>query len=57
MMRNMARVYQVATVSETCEEEPIARVHTAIKHQGVNQQFLVLQTPAVYEGYFTHGYG
>ena len=44
-----ARVNQI--VGDTYEEDnPTAHVHAAIEHQGVNQQFSVLQTPAEYEG-------
>ena len=32
------------------DDAPTAHVHAAIEHQGVNQQFSILQTPAEYEG-------
>ena len=32
------------------DQEPVARVYAAVEHQGANQQFAVLQTPAEYEG-------
>ena len=32
------------------DEMPNARLQAAIEHQGPNQQYAVLQTPAEYEG-------
>jgi len=32
------------------EEDEQATIHTAIEHQGPNQQFFVIQTPATYQG-------
>ena len=32
------------------EQEPVARVYIVVEHQGVNQQFALLQTPTEYEG-------
>ena len=43
-----------ATISQICgeevDEEATCHIHAAIEHQGPNQQFSVLQTPAEYEG-------
>ena len=43
-----ARVNQVQAFQE--EEDPHGHINAAIEHQGANQQFSVLQTPAEYEG-------
>ncbi|MCO5560562.1 hypothetical protein L7F22_014177 [Adiantum nelumboides] len=40
-----ARISSIAS-----QEEPTKYVHVAIEHQGTNEQFSVLQTPAEYEG-------
>ncbi len=45
---NAARVKQIQAYQE--EVEPNAHIHAAIEHQGANQHFSVLQTPAKYEG-------
>ena len=37
-------------VKQDQDKELVARVYAAVEHQGVNQQFVVLQTPAEYEG-------
>ena len=48
--RNHARVNQVYADDEDSNGEQMAHIHAAIEHQGVNNQFSVLQTPAEYEG-------
>ena len=48
--RNCARVNQVYADDEDSNGELMAHIHVAIEHQGVNNQFSVLQTPAKYEG-------
>ena len=44
----VARANQLEVVKG--EEQPNAHIHAAIEHQGANQQFSVLQTPAEYQG-------
>ena len=41
---------RVNRVQANQDQEPVARVYAAVEHQGANQQFAVLQTPAEYEG-------
>ena len=43
-----SRVSQLQSITE--EDQADAHIHVAIEHQGDNQQFSVLQTPAEYEG-------
>ena len=52
--RNRARLNQMYADEDTSNEDIPAHIHAAIEHQGVNNQFSVLQTPAEYKGKAFH---
>ena len=48
--RLKAKLNQLFAEEVTPDDETLAHIHAAIEHQGANNQFSVLQTPAEYEG-------
>ena len=49
-LSNQARLNQMYADEDMSNEETSAHIYAASDHQGVNNQFFVLQTPAKYEG-------